>query len=199
MTLHQWEALDIIHSCPSGNGVSRSHHIEWRDIFINIIDSNLFIHHLIKWDEIDYYFVKNTCIMEIIYQENVCNIHNLYIKAVQGYLVINDIKKAQSSYSHIQSISLIDAIIYDTSIYHTSIYDTLGIIMVEGIDLPSMAREYRIIGFIDFMKHPSEDIDIIFYYHVLKKKDIYTRVDTSRLLEHPSLMVFFPFLHHAMT
>ena len=181
VAVHQWEALDITHSCPSGNGVSRSHHIEWRDIFTNIIDFNPFMHHLIKWDGVNYHITKNTYIMDIIHQESVCIIFNLYIKAVQGYIVIDDIKEAQSSYSLTQSISLIDTIIYDTHIYHTSIYDALGIIMVEGIDLSSMTREYSIIGFIDFMKHPSEDMDIIFDYHILKKKDLNIKVDPSTI------------------
>ena len=158
LALHQWEALDITHPCPSRSGASKSHHIEWRDIFTNIIDSNSFMHHLIKWDEIDHYIVKNISL-----------IYNLHIKVVQDYIVINDIKESQSSYS----------IIYDTSLYHTSSYDTFGIIMVDGIDLSSMTRDYSIIGFIDFMKHPSEDIDIIFNHNILKKKDLDIRADTS--------------------
>ena len=118
VALHQWEALDITHSCPSRIGVSRSHRI------------------------------SNPYIMDIIHQKSVY-------------------------------ISFIDTIIYDTSIYHTSIYDTFGIIMVDGIDLSSMTRKYSIIGFIDFMKHPSEDSDITFNYSILKKKDINIRVDIS--------------------
>ena len=36
VALHQWEALDITHPCPSRNGARRSHHIEWRDILTNL-------------------------------------------------------------------------------------------------------------------------------------------------------------------
>ena len=181
VAVHQWEALDITHSCPSGNGVSKSHHIEWRNIFTNIIDSNPFMHNLIKWNEVNHHIIKNNYIIDIIHQESICIIYNLYIKAVQGYIVINDIKKAQSSYSLTQSISLIDTIIYDTNIYHTSIYDILGIIIVEGIDLSSITKEYNIIGFINFMKHPSEDIVIILNHHILKKKELNIKVDASTI------------------
>ena len=52
--LLQWEALDITHTCPSRSGASKSHHIEWRDSVINIIDSNFFKEHLIEWDELSY-------------------------------------------------------------------------------------------------------------------------------------------------
>ena len=136
------------------------------------------MHHLIKRDEINHYIIKNTYIMDISHQKSVCITYNLYIKVVQDYIVINDIKEIQSSYSITYDISLIDTIIYDTSLYHTSICDTFGIIMVDGIDLSSMTREYSIIGFIDFMKHSSEDIDIIFNYNILKKKDLNIRADT---------------------
>ena len=176
--LHQWESLDITHPCPSRSGSSRSHHIEWRDVFTSIIDSNPFTHYLIKWDEINHYIIKNTCIMDIIHQKSVCIIYNLYLKVVQDYIVINDIKENQSSYSITQDISLVDAIIY-TIIYHTSIYDSFGTIMVDGIDLSSVTRGYSIIGFIDFTKHPSENIGIILNNHILKKKDLNIRVDTS--------------------
>ena len=182
LALHQWEALDTTHPCPSRDGASRSHRIEWRDIFTNLIDFNSFMHHLIKRDEINRYIIKNTYLMDIIHQKSVCIIYNLYIKIVQDYIVIHiihhDIKEIQSSYSITHDISPIDTIIYDTSIYHTSIYDSFGIIMVDGIDLSSMTREYSIIGFIDLMKHPSEDIDIIFNCDILKKKDLDIRVDT---------------------
>ena len=57
VALHQWEVLDITHPCPSRNGASRSHHIEWRDILTNFIDSNSFRYHLIEWDEINYYII----------------------------------------------------------------------------------------------------------------------------------------------
>ena len=122
--------------------------------------------------------------MDITHQKSVCIIHNFYIKVAQDYTVINDIKETQSSYSTTQDISLVDAIsydtiIYDTSIYHTSICDSLGTIMVDDIDLSSTTRDYNIIEFIDFMKHPSENIDIIFNNHILKKKDFNIRVDTS--------------------
>ena len=53
LALHQWEALDIIHPCPSRSGASKFHRIEWRDIFTNLIDFNSFMHHLIRWDEIN--------------------------------------------------------------------------------------------------------------------------------------------------
>ena len=86
--------------------------------------------------------------------------------------------EAQSSYSINQDISLVDSIIYDTTIYHINICDSFGTIMVDDIDLSSMTREHSS-GFIDFMKHPSENIAIIFNNHILKKNDLNTRVDTS--------------------
>ena len=176
--LHQWGALDIKHPCPPRSGASRFHRTEWRDIFTNLIDSNSFMHHLIRRDEINRYIIENTYIMDIIHQKSVCTIHTLYIKVAQNYIVINDIKKTQSSYRITHDISLVDSIIYDTSIYHTIIYDSFGTIMVDGIDLSSMTRDYSIIEFIDFMKHPSENIDIILNNHILKKKDLNIRVNT---------------------
>ena len=96
----------------------------------------------------------------------------------QDHIVINDIKEAQSSYSMNQDISLVDSIIYDTTICHISICDSFGTIMVDDIDLSSMTREHSISGFIDFMKHPSENIVIIFNNHIFKKKDLNIRADT---------------------
>ena len=162
---YQWEAFCITHSCPSRNGTSRSHYIEWRDICIFIVYLNSFRHHLITWNEVNYNIIKNIYIMDIIHQKSAYFIYNFYIKAAQRHLVINDIKEAQSSYNFTQGISLIDTIIYDINFYHTSIYDAFGIIIVEGIGLSSMTRESSIIGFIDSRKRPSEDIVIILNIH----------------------------------
>ena len=48
-----------------------------------------------------------------------------------------------------------------------------------------MTKEYNIIGFIDFMNHPSEDIVIILNYHIFKKKELNIKVDipTSHIFE----------------
>ena len=102
--------------------------------------------------------------------------HCIYVG--HDHIVINDIKEAQSSYSINQDISLVDSIIYDTTIYHISICESFGTIMVDDIDLSSMTREHSISGFIDFMKHPSENIVIIFNNHIFKKNNLNIRVDT---------------------
>ena len=106
--LHQWEALDIIHPCPSRNGTSRSHHIEWRDITFNIIDVNSCDHHPIQLKKPSCCFIKNICIylmnISIDHQELICNIYNNYIKTIQGQFIISDSNEVQLSFSVIQSI-----------------------------------------------------------------------------------------------
>ena len=95
--VHQWEALDITHLCPSRSRASKSHHIEWEDIVANIIHSNFF----------SYCFIKNIHIhsMTISSQEFSDIIYYIYIKAVQDQLTIIDIKEVQQSHSIIQNIS----------------------------------------------------------------------------------------------
>ena len=96
-------------------------------------------------NEPSHYFINNIHILNISYQELVYITHNHYITAVQDHLIITDIKEAQSSYSITQSIGL----------NYTSIYDTFGTIMLDGIDLSSIAEDYRLIKLIDFMKQSS--------------------------------------------
>ena len=166
VALHQWEALDITHSCPSGNGARRSHLIEWKE-------TNKYI------------LIKNIDHMDITHQKNVCFIYTHYIYVKQDHIVTYDIKADLSSRSITQDISIIDTIIYDTTAHHIKICDSFGTIIVDDIDLSSMTKEYIIIGLIDFMKHPSEDIDIIFNYIILEKKDLDIRANTfnSHILE----------------
>ena len=138
------------------------------------------MYHLIEWDETNHYIIiKNSYSMDIIHQKSDCFIDNHYIYVGQDHIVINDIKEAQSSYSINQDISLVDSIIYDSTIYHIRICDSFGTIMVDDIDLSSMTREHSISGFIDFMKHPSENIVVIFNNHIFKKNDLNIKVDTS--------------------
>ena len=80
--------------------------------------------------------------------------------------------------SIIQDIGIVDNIIYDTTTHHVSICDSFGTIIVDDIDLSLLTKEYIIIGFIDFMKHPSEDIDIILNYIIIEKKDLDIRANT---------------------
>ena len=165
--LHQWEALDITHSCSSKHGVSRSHRIEWRDNLINIIDSNFSRDHLIHWDELSYYLIKNIDIVNISYQKLVYITYIIYVKAPRDYPIISDIKKVQSSHSITQSLS----------INYSSIYDSFGTIMIEGIDLSSVARDYTLIQLIDFVKQSSVDNLITLNHNILKKKDFNISTD----------------------
>ena len=153
VALHQWEALDITHSCPSGNGARRSHFIKWEETNHSTIFKN-----------IDY--------VEITHQKKVCFIYNHDIYVSQGRVVINDIDADLSSHSITQNISIIDTINYDTTTHHINIYDSFGTIIVEDIDLSSMTKEYILITFVDFMKHSSEHIDFIFDNVIIEEKDL---------------------------
>ena len=99
------------------------------------------------------------------------------------------------SHSIIQDISIIDTIIYDTTTHHLSICDSFGTIIIDDIDLSSMTGEYIIIELIDFMKHPSGDVDIIFNYIILEKKDLNIRTNTftSNIFE---FIITTPDLNH---
>ena len=142
VALHQWEALDIIHSCSSGNRTRWSHLIEWKK-------TN---HHII---------IKNIDCRSITHQESNCfiNHHCIYMK--KGYIVIHDIAADLSSRIITKDLSIIDTIIYDTITHHISIYDSFGTIIVDDIDLTSMMKEYILITFVDFMKHSSVHIDLV--------------------------------------
>ena len=122
LALHQWEALGITHSCPSGNGASKSHCIEWKDIIVNIVDSNFCEHHLIHWDEPSCHLIKRLYnhIMSISHQEFIGIIYSIYIKAVQDQLTITDINEVQHMHSIIQSNSVkyINYIISKKKDYH---------------------------------------------------------------------------------
>ena len=158
VTLHQWEALDITHSCPSGNGAHRSHLIEWKETNHSTV-------------------IKNIDYMDITHQKNVRFIYSHDIYVSQGRVVINDINADLSSRNITQNISIIDTIIYDTTTHHISIYDSFGTIIVEDIDLSSMTKEYILITFVDFMKHSSEHIDLIFDNVIIEKKALNIRTD----------------------
>ena len=140
VTLHQWEALDITHSCPSDRA-GRLHRIEW-----NKID------HLIIPKNINY---KN-----IIHQKSDSLEHH-YISAEKDRTVNHDIVADLSSRTIIKDLSIIDTIIYDTIIHHIDIYDSFGIVIEDDIDLTSVKKEYILIMLIDFMKQTSVDIDLI--------------------------------------
>ena len=161
VTLHQWEALDITHSCPSGNGTSRSHPIERKETNHRFIIEN-----------IDYIDITS-------HQKSDCFIYHHYIYVKQDHIVIHDIAADLSSRSIIQDISIIDTIIYDTITYHISIYVSFGTIIVDGIDLSSMTTEYILITFVDFMKHASAHIDLIFDNVTIEKMDINNRTNPS--------------------
>ena len=141
VTLHQWEALDITHSCPSENRAGRLHRIEWNKI-----------NHLIIPKNIDY---KN-----IIHQKSDSLEHH-YISAKKGRIVNHDIAADLSSRTIIRDLSIIDTIIYDTITHHIDIYDSFGTVIVDDIDLTSVMKEYILIMLIDFMKQTSVDIDLI--------------------------------------
>ena len=158
VTLHQWEALDITHSCPSGNGAHRPHLIEWKETNHSTI-------------------IKNINDMDITHQKNVCFVYSHDIYVSQGRVVINDINADLSSRSITQNISIIDTIIYDATTHHINIYDSFGTIIVEDIDLSSMTKEYILITFVDFMKHSSEHIDLIFDNVIIEKKALNVRTD----------------------
>ena len=158
VALHQWKALDITHSCPSGNGAHRSHLIEWKETNHSTI-------------------IKNIDYVEITHQKKVCFIYSHDIYVSQGRVVINDINADLSSHSITQNISIIDTIIYDTTTHHISIYNRFGTIIVEDIDLSSMTEEYILITFVDFMKYSSEHIDIILDNVIIEKKDLNIRTD----------------------
>ena len=162
VTLHQWEALDIIHSCPSGNKAGRLHRIEWNKI-----------NHLIIPKNIDY---KN-----IIHQKSDSLEHH-YISAKKGRIVNHDIPADLSSRIIIRDLSIIDTIIYDTITHHIDIYDSFGTIIVDDIDLTSVMKECILIMLIDFMKQTSVDIDLtsseditVLDNVIIEKEDIINR------------------------
>ena len=159
VALHQWEALDIILSCPSRNGAYWSHPIEWK------VNNHSTI-------------IKNIDYVEITHQKKVCFIYNHDIYVSQGRVVINDINADLSPHSIIQNVSIIDTIIYDTTTHHIGIYDSFGTIIVDDVDLSSMTKEYILITSVDFMKHSSEHIYLIFDNVIIEKKDLSIRTDT---------------------
>ena len=172
--MHQWEALDIIHSCPSGNRAGRLHRIEW-----NKID------HLIIPKNIDY---KN-----IIHQKS-DSLEHRYISAEKGRIVNHDIAADLSSRTIIKDLSIIDTIIYDTITHHIDIYDSFGIIIVDDIDLTSMMKEYILIMLIDFMKQTSVDIDLISSEDItvldnvtIEKEDI---ISWTNIVTKPDIQLF---------
>ena len=146
VALHQWEAQEsvITCACTSGNGASRSHHIEWRDNIFDIIGFNLYNQHLIYRRKPNY-FIKNiyTYIqnINIDYQEFIGIIYNLYIETVQNQLTITNIDEAQYLLSIIQnnSVDYINHIIFKKKNYNirsdTSIIDifNLNIIPLNSI------------------------------------------------------------------
>ena len=177
VTLHQWEALDITHPCPSGNRARRFHRIEWNKT-----------NHLIIFKNIDY---KN-----ITHQKSDCLINHHYICAKKGHIVIHDIAADLSSRIITKNLSIIDTIIYDTITHHISIYDSFGTIIVDDIDLTSMMKEYILIMLIDFMKHSSvhlglvssEDI-IVLDKVIIEKEDIISWTDTVIKLDIQSFII----------
>ena len=171
VTLHQWEALDIIHSCPSGNRARRLHRIEWNK-------TNQFI------------IFKNIDYKNITHQESDSLIKHHYISAKKGRIVNHDIAADLSSRITIKDLSIIDTIIYDTITYHIDIYDSFGTIIVDDIDLTSMMKEYILIMLIDFMKQTSVDIDLISSEDItvldnviIEKEDIISWTDTVNNLD----------------
>ena len=103
--LRQWEALDITHPCPSGNGASKFHCIEQRDVIANIIDSNFREHHLIHRDKCSRYLIKTIYnhIMSIGHQDFFGIIHYIHLKAAQDQHTITNINEVQYLYSIIQN------------------------------------------------------------------------------------------------
>ena len=158
VTLHQWEALDITHSCPSENGARQFHLIEWKET-----------NHCTIFKNIDY--------MDITHQKNVCFIYSHDIYVSQDHVVIHDIAADLSSRSIIQDLSIIDTIVYDTITHHISIYDSFGTIIVDDIDSSSMTKEYNLITFVDFMKYSSEHIDLIHDNVIIEKEDLNIRTN----------------------
>ena len=165
VTLHQWEALDIIHSCPSGNKARRSHRIDWSET-----------NNLIIFKNIDY---KNITHLEI---DSIINYH--YISAKKGRIVNHDIAADLSSHITSKDLNIIDTIIYDTITHHIDIYDSFGTIIVDNIELTSMMKEYILIMLIDFMKQTSVDIDLISSEDItvldnviIEKEDIISRIN----------------------
>ena len=164
VTSHQREAFCIIHLCL----------FEWRDTGIFIAYLSSFGHHLIIWSEENYNIIKNVYIMDIIHQKSTPFICNFYIKVVHEYLVINDIKEAQSSPNF-------------------SINDALETIIVEDIGLSSMTKGISIIGFIDSKKYSSEDIVIILNIHYnidFHLEHIIHHLESYNTFNIPSYLVF---------
>ena len=183
VTLHQWEALDIIHSCPSGNRARRRHRIEWNKI-----------NHLIIPENIDY---KN-----IIHQKSDSLEHH-HISAEKGRIVNHDIAADLSSRTIIRDLSIIDTIIYDTITHHIDIYDSFGTIIVDDIDLTLVMKEYIIIMLIDFMKQTSVDIDFISSEDIavldnviIEKEDIISWTDIVNHLNIQSVINKHTFNNH---
>ena len=174
VTLHQWEALDITHSCPLGNRAHRLHRIEWNKTT-----------HLITFKNIDY---KN-----IIHQKSDSPEHH-YISAEKGRIVNHDIAADLSSRTIIRDLSIIDTIIYDTITHHIDIYDSFGTIIVDDIDLTSMMKEYILIMLIDFVKQTSVDIDLISSEDItvldnvtIEKEDI---ISWTNIVTKPDIQLF---------
>ena len=184
VTLHQWEALDIIHSCPSGNRARRLHRIEWNKT-----------NHLIIFKNIDY---KN-----ITHQESDSIIKHHYISAKKGRIVNHDIAADLSSRITIKDLNIIDTIIYDTITHHIDIYDSFGTIIVDDIDLTSVMKEYILIMLIDFMKQTSVDIDLISSEDItvldnviIEKEDIISWTDIVNNLDIQSVINKHNFNNH---
>ena len=177
ITLHQWEALDITHSCPSGNRARRFHRIEWNKT-----------NHLIIFKNIDY--------RNITHQESDSLIKHHYIGAKKGRIVNHDIAADLSSRITIKDLSIIDTIIYDTITHHIDIYDSFGTIIVDDIDLTSVMKEYILIMLIDFMKQTSVDIDLISSEDIIvldnviiEKEDIISWTDIVNNLDIQSFII----------
>ena len=171
---HQWEALDITHSCPSDR-VGGIHRVEW-----NRID------HLIIFKNIDY---KNITHLEI---DSIINHH--YISAKRDRIVNHDIAADLSSHITSKNLNIIDTIIYDTITHHIDIYDSFGIIIVDDIGLTSTMKEYILIILIDFMKQTSVDIDLISSEDItvldnvtIEKEDI---ISWTNIVSKPDIQLF---------
>ena len=184
VTLHQWEALDIIHSCPPGNRARRFHRLEWNKT-----------NHLTIFKNIDY--------RNITHQKSDCLINHHYIGAKKGHIVIHDIAADLSSRITIKDLSIIDTIIYDTITHHIDIYDSFGTIIVDDIDLTSMMKEYILIMLIDFMKQTSVDIDlvssediIVLDNVIIEKEDIISWTDIVIKLDIQSFIIKHNLNHH---
>ena len=184
VTLHQWEALDIIHSCPSGNRARRSHRIEWNKT-----------NHLIIFKNIDY--------RNITHQESDSLIIHHYISAKKGRIVNHDIAADLSSRTIIRDLSIIDTIIYDTIAHHIDTYNSFGTIIVDDIDLTSVMKEHIIIMLVDFMKQTSVDIDLISSEDItaldnviIEKEDIISWTDIVNHLNIQSVINKYTFNNH---